>query len=310
MKVLVTGAAGFVGQFLIARLVRDGHTVVGTHLPGTAPPTHHGVSWLPLDLTDGSTIPPALASGPDAVVHLAALASNAEARRDPGRAWDVNASGTARLAEALGATRLAGADPLLLFVSTSEVYGAVPIGHALSESDPVNPSSPYAASKAAAEIAVQEVARRTGLRVIIARPFTHTGPGQPDIFVIPGFARRIRAVLGQREPRVMTGNLEPLRDFLDVRDVCEAYVALIEGGTPGTIYNVASGTGRSLASIFTTLADLLGVPAVPLPDPSLQRRADLPYLVGDATRLRQATGWMPRISFDQTLTDVVHAQAD
>lgn len=310
MKLLVTGAAGFVGQVLCARLVRAGHEVTGTCLPGDTPPASPGVNWTELDVTRGDSFAPLLGTKPEAVIHLAALASNADARRDPGKAWDVNASGTARLAEALGQARIAGADPLLLLVSTSEVYGAVPVGHALTEDDPVRPTSPYAASKAAAEIAVQEVGRRTGLRWIIARPFTHTGPGQPDKFVIPGFARRIRAVRGQREPRVMTGNLEPVRDFLDVRDVCEAYLALIERGTPGSSYNVASGTGRSLATIFTTLADLLGVPAIAVPDPSLQRSADLPYLVGDASRLRQATGWMPRIPFDQTLQDVVNAQAD
>jgi GDP-4-dehydro-6-deoxy-D-mannose reductase len=310
VKLLVTGAAGFVGQVLVARLTRAGHVVTGTHLPGDTPPALPGSRWVELDVTRSDTLGPALASRPEAVIHLAALASNADARRDPGKAWDVNASGTARLAEGLGQMKLDGADPLLLLVSTSEVYGAVPIGQALTEDDPVLPTSPYAASKAAAEIAVQEVGRRTGLRWIIARPFTHTGPGQPDKFVIPGFARRIRAVQGQREPRVLTGNLEPVRDFLDVRDVCEAYLGLLERGTPGTIYNVASGTGRSLATIFTTLADLLSVPAIAVPDPTLQRRADLPYLVGDASRLRQATGWMPRISFDQTLQDVVNAQAD
>lgn len=310
MKVLVTGAAGFVGRVLIARLVQTGHAVTGTHLPGDPPPASPGVSWVPLDVTRGETIAPALTSKPDAVVHLAALASNPEARRDPGRAWDVNAAGTARLAEALGQARLDGADPLLLFVSTSEVYGPVPAGHALSERDGVNPGSPYAASKAGAEIAVLEVARRTGLRAIIARPFTHTGPGQPDSFVIPGFARRIRAVRGQSHPRVPTGNLEPVRDFLDVRDVVEAYIALLERGNPGSTYNVASGTGQSLHSIFLRLARILGVPAEPEPDPALQRRSDLPYLVGDATQLRQRTGWLPRIAFDQTLQDVVNAQAD
>lgn len=310
MKILVTGAAGFVGRVLIARLVEAGHGVIGTHLPGDSPPAQPGVSWIQLDVTRNESVRSALELRPDAVAHLAALASSAEARKDPGKAWEINAAGTARLAEALGDWRLTGGDPLLLLVSTSEVYGAVPVGHALSERDPVVPGSPYAASKAGAEVAVQEVARRTGLRVIIARPFTHTGPTQPDNFVVPGFARRIRAAKNQTAPRVSTGNLEPVRDFLDVRDVAEAYLALLERGRPGAIYNVASGAGQPLRAIFTRIAELLGSSATPEPDPALLRRTDLPYLVGDATLLRQETGWTPRIPFDQTLQDVVNAQAD
>jgi GDP-4-dehydro-6-deoxy-D-mannose reductase len=101
-----------------------------------------------------------------------------------------------------------------------------------------------------------------------------------------------------------------VRDFLDVRDVADAYVALLEKGEPGAIYNVASGTGRPLREVFARLAAIVGVAAVPQPDPALQRRADLPWLVGDASRLRAATGWQPAVSFDQTLQDVVNAQAD
>jgi nucleoside-diphosphate-sugar epimerase len=310
MKVLVTGAAGFVGQVLVDRLVRAGFEVIGTHLPGDPPPAREQVRWIELDITRVESVITAAAVRPDAVVHLAALASNAAARRDPGRAWEINAAGTARLAEALGEQRLQGADPLFLQVSTSEVYGAVPAGHTLTERDAVAPTSPYAASKAGAELATQEVGRRTGLRWIIARPFTHTGPSQADIYVIPGWARQMRAAAGQAHPRVKTGNLDPVRDFLDVRDVAEAYLALLETGVPGAIYNVASGTGRPLREVFARLAEIAGVAVHPEPDPTLQRRADLPWLVGDASRLRAATGWQPRIAFDQTLQDVVNAQAD
>jgi len=248
---------------------------------------------------------------PDAVIHLAAVASGAEARRDPGLAWEVNAAGTARLADALGAQRrLEEGDPLLLLVSTAEVYGVVTPPRPRTEADPVAPISPYAASKAGAEVAAQETARRTGLRVIIARPFPHTGPGQTDRYVVAAFARRLRAARRIGAPVVKTGNLAPVRDILDVRDVAEAYLALLARGRPGEVYNVASGTGRSLLEVFTRLAELIGVRAIPEPDPILTRTADLPHLVGDSTRLRHDTGWAPRLTFDQTLQDVVDAQTD
>ena len=314
MKILVTGAAGFVGSTLLPRLIAAGHEVIGARLPGDMPaggaPTGP-VRWITLDLRDSASVASALETRPDALIHLAAVASGAEARRDPGLAWEVNAAGTARLADGFGRVREEGrGDPLLLLVSTAEVYGAAPVPRLRQESDPVVPVSPYAASKAAAELAVLEASRRTGLRVIVARPFPHTGPGQTDRYAVPAFARRLADARRKKETRVRTGNLEPVRDFLDVRDVVEAYLALVEKGQPGQIYNVASGEGRSLREIFARLAAIVGVDATPEVDPSLARSADLLHLVGDPTRLNRATGWTPRIPFDQTLQDLVHAQTD
>ncbi len=317
MKILVTGAGGFVGRWLLPALVADGHEILGTRLPGEAPPDflapaeRQRVRWLPLDLRESESVRGALDELPDAVVHLAALASGAEARRDPGLAWDVNAGGTARLADALGALRSEGrADPLLLLISTAEVYGAVVGTRARLETDPLAPVSPYAASKVGAEVAALETARRTGLRVVIARAFPHTGPHQTDRYVVPAFARRLKAARRIGAPVVKTGNLEPVRDFLDVRDVVRAYAALLTRGRVGEVYNIASGEGRSLAAIFARLAELIGVRAMPEVDPQLSRTADLPHLVGDAGRLQAATGWRPLIPFDQTLQDVVNAQTD
>jgi GDP-4-dehydro-6-deoxy-D-mannose reductase len=317
MKVLVTGAGGFVGRWLVPGLVAEGYEVLATRLPGEAPPEflsedeRRQVRWLPLDLRDTESVRAAVHEVPDAVVHLAAVASGAEARRDPGFAWEVNAAGTARLADALGARRAAGLDdPLLLLVSTAEVYGAIHPPRPRLETDPVAPLSPYAASKVGAEVAALETARRTGLRVIIARAFPHTGPGQSNRYVVPAFARRLAAARRLGAPNVKTGNLEPIRDFLDVRDVVQAYLALLARGEPGEIYNIAGGIGVSLREVFDRLARLIGVGAIPEVDETLTRTADLPHLVGDATRLRVRTGWVPRISFDQTLQDVVNAQTD
>jgi GDP-4-dehydro-6-deoxy-D-mannose reductase len=313
VKVLVTGADGFVGRWLVRAFLSAGHAVTATTGPGATPPRISGAGdlrWVPLDVTDAAAVASVASVAVDAVVHLAALSSGSDALREPARAWEVNAVGTARLLAELGRRRAAGeSDPVVLAVSTAEVYGVGP-ARPLVEEDPVAPRSPYAASKAAAELAATETAARTGLRVVVARPFPHTGPGQDTRFVAPAFAERLLLARRLRTRVVKVGNLEATRDILDVRDVAAAYVALVERGTPGETYNVATGTGITLAALFARLAAVVGVDAIPEPDPALVRPADLPFLVGDPGKLQAATGWRPRHDLDQTLRDLVDAQAD
>ncbi len=312
MKVLVTGADGFVGRHLVRRLTRDGHRVIAACRPG-GPPVEWGgatVDAVPLEMTDDRSVRAALESGPDAVVHLAAVASNREAYADPGQAWTVNAAGTARLAEALGRRMQGGhGEARLLLVSSGEVYGPGP-GVPRRESDPIMPASPYAASKAGAEIAALEVGRRTGVPVIVARPFTHTGPGQETRFVLPAFVARMREAKASGARTVQSGNMAPTRDLLDVRDVADAYLRLLERGQAGEIYNVARGEGYTVRELFDRLADLVEVEVEPEPDPSLARATDIPHLVGDSTKLRRATGWAPARTLEQTLRGLVDAEAD
>lgn len=308
MNVLVTGADGFAGRYLVRELLDRGHQVRAAVRPdgaGAALPAEVGV--VPLELTDGASVDAALAEPCDAIAHLAALASSAEARRDPAAAWMVNAAGTARVAEAAARLRDTGAaDPRLLVISSGEVYGEA--SHPLTESDETRPQSPYAASKVGAEVAALEVGRRTGLGVIIARPFTHTGPGQRSVFFVPAMLGRLREAKtgGQRSVRV--GNLAPVRDLTDVRDVVRAYALLLEQGEAGATYNVSRGEGVALADVFGRMAAAVGADVTPEPDPALMRRADLPYLVGDSTKLRRATGWSPAIDLDQTLADMLDAE--
>jgi GDP-4-dehydro-6-deoxy-D-mannose reductase len=312
VKLLVTGADGFVGRHLVRRLARDGHRIGAGCRPAGTPVDWEGadVTVVPLELTDDRSVRIAVEFGPDAVVHLAAVASNSEAFGDPGLAWTVNAAGTARLAEALARQReQGGGEGRLLLISSGEVYGPGPAA-ARRETDPLAPPTPYAASKAAAEIAGLEVWRRTGLPVIVVRPFTHTGPGQDLRFVLPSFVARLREAQRTGARRVPTGNLEPVRDLLDVRDVVEAYVLLLRAGQPGETYNVARGEGTSVGALFRMLAELVGVAAEPEPDAALARRSDIPHLVGDSTKLRRATGWAPARTLQQTLRGLVDAEAD
>jgi GDP-4-dehydro-6-deoxy-D-mannose reductase len=333
MKVLVTGADGFVGRWLIRRLLNDGREVYAGVRPVAAPASggggggsgganagggaqdleaaeHAAVRWLPLELTDQESVRRAVDLPYDAVVHLAAVASGLEAARDPGYAWAVNAAGTARIAQVLAQAKGEGrADPLVLVVSTSEVYGCGE-HRPRRETDPLAPCSPYAATKAGAELAALEAWRRAGLRVVVARPFAHTGPGQDARFVIPALAQRLKFAKRIGAPVVKVGNLEPVREFLDVRDVVDAYARLLVRGQPGEIYNVAAGQGIGLEQLFFRLAELAGVRAIPEVDPELMRRADIAHLVGDGSKLSAATGWAPRHSLDETLRDVLDAQAN
>jgi GDP-4-dehydro-6-deoxy-D-mannose reductase len=261
-----------------------------------------------LELRDPASVAACASPGFHATVHLAAVASGLDARRDPGAAWEVNAAGTARLCEALAAAGAAG--PICLLVSTAEVYGIRAGTDLRRETDPPVPVSPYAASKLGAEIAGLEVGRRTGLRVVIARPFPHTGAGQNPELVVPAFARRLRKARATGRETIVTGNLEVVRDFLHVDDVIEAYVALLRDGAAGEVYNIASGTPVRLGDLLARLAALVGVTVRPVTDPALLRTADVPHLVGDGGKLRARTGWAPRRSLDEALAEVVGAQAD
>lgn len=311
-RLLITGADGFVGRWLTREALGQGWHVVAAVGPGGAPPSawlasaeQAQVTTVEADLTVPADLARVARESVDAVIHLAGVASGAAALRDPAHAMAVNVSASTGLFEALVT---AGQRPRFLFVSTGEVYGGgydTPI----AESAPVRPVSPYGESKAAAEVALLAMGQFHHLDIIVARAFPHSGPGQDTRFVLPAFAARIREAAATGRPDVSVGNLDVIRDFLDVRDVARAYLLLVARGEAGTAYNVASGTGRHLAHCFARLAELLGVPAVAVPDASLVRSADIPVLIGDPSRLHAATGWTPAISFDQTLQDLVNAQA-
>lgn len=317
MRVLVTGADGFVGTWLVRDLRTAGHGVVAAVRPGRplwaegAPaPWDAEVRTVPLELLDGPSVRGIVGIGFDAVMHLAAVASGGDAARNPEEAWEINAVGTARLAEELSrAPRGDGTEPTLVLASTAEVYGAGE-GRPRREDDPTAPCSPYAASKLGAEDAALEVHRRTGLRVVIARAFAHTGKGQDGRFVVPAFAKRLWAAKREGRREIPVGNLSPVREYLHVCDVVSAYKDLLQFGVPGQVYNVAGGEPISMESLFHRLAGIVGLDAVPVPDPDLVRPADIEHLVGDATKLRALTGWKPTYTLDETLREVADAQAD
>ena len=284
--VLVTGAPGFVGRHLWAALEQAG--------------------LVPVAFDDDIRERPAIAARvaevePDGVVHLAALASVAASWGAEHDVWETNATGTHNLVSAI---REHAPNARLLAISSAEVYGVVPEAEQpIAESHACAPRSPYAISKLAAEVPVLH----SGLNAVVARPFPHLGPGQDERFAIASFAAQIaRIAAGSDDSVLRVGNLEARRDFTDVRCVCEAYVALLYASVTG-IVNIASGTALRVGDVLDRLLAIAAVPITTAVDEARLRPADVPLLCGDATRLREATGWRPRRSIDETLSDTLDA---
>ena len=295
-RILVTGAFGFVGRHLVPRL-RAAFPEAALTLCG-----EEGVG---LDIADRAAVFDLVkAVRPEAVVHLAAISAIGEARRDPERAWRVNVLGTLALGEAL---REVVPEGVMVFASSAEVYGATfKAGVALDEGAVLAPMNTYAATKAAADLALGAMAG-DGLRVVRVRPFNHTGAGQGEGFVVPAFAAQI-ARAGVRGGRIAVGNLEAARDFLDVADVCAAYVACIERDgdwAPGAVFNLASGEARRIGDVLADLVRIAGVDVEVVSDPARMRASEIPVARGDAGRARAVLGWAPRVTWAVTLGDVL-----
>jgi GDP-4-dehydro-6-deoxy-D-mannose reductase len=300
VRVLVTGARGFVGRHLTAALRARGHDVVeadrGAHEDA-----------LQVDVTDSLEVRGAFElARPDAVAHLAAQASVPASLADPAGTLAVNVRGTLHVLEAARALADDGVRARVLVVSTGDVYGVQPRErYPLRESAPPLPRNPYAASKAAAEALAQAYARSFGVDAVITRAFNHIGPGQDDRFAVAAFAAQIARVAAGEDRVVSVGNLEASRDFLDVRDVCDAYALLLEGGgESGEIYNVCSGTATTMREMLRRLIEIAHAAVEVREDPERMRPADVPISVGDASKLREATGWAPRIPLAAALRAV------
>lgn len=292
-SILVTGANGFVGRHLTARLARD--------LPAAT--VHTGF----FDVCEAEAVQMAVqAARPDVVVHLAAISAIPAAQGAPDLAWRVNLGGTLTLAR----TVLRQAPKAsFLFVSSADTYGAsFRPGEPLDETALLAPMNTYAATKAAADLALGAMVHE-GLRAIRLRPFNHTGSGQSDAFVLPAFARQIALVAaGRQEPVLRVGPLDTHRDFLDVRDVCAAYVACAAHSgaiEPGTILNISSGVPRRIGDILGAMMQVAGVTAHIENDVARSRRADIPRASGNAGRVRALLGWEPHIPWHVTLADVI-----
>jgi GDP-4-dehydro-6-deoxy-D-mannose reductase len=307
MHVLITGAAGFAGRYVLETFLAQTNwrlTALARSTPSDVP-VHARVHSHTLDLLNAARVREVIEEvKPDAIVHLAAQSHVPTAWEHPWATFEANVHGQLNLFSAVIAS---GIKPRILVVSSNEVYGAPEPGDLpLRENNPMRPGNPYAVSKVAQDMMALQYFRSHQLDVMVARPFNHIGPRQSNRFVVPSFAARIAEIeLGRLAPELLLGNMTAARDFTDVRDVARAYRLLIDKGVAGEIYNVCSGVARSIQSVLDQLLTFTPVKITQTSDPSQFRRADTPSSYGDRNRLTQATGWQPEIPFDQTLRDVL-----
>ena len=290
-KLLITGHRGFVGRW-VQRQVANGEAGDRRWTLATLPDG--------LDIRDASIASAIGGIKPDAMLHLAALSSVAESFRDPDRYFDVNFMGTLNLLRCLRDTEFGGR---LIYVSTGDAYGAVPESALpVNEEQPLRPRNPYAVSKIAAEALCYPWGQTEHLDVVIARPFNHVGPGQDVRFAIAAFARQVSEVASrQTEAQIVTGNLDVTRDFTDVRDVVDAYFALIERGVRGEIYNIGSGREMCVRDVLEALLGMAGVTATITVDPTRVRADEQRRMVADVKKIERDTGWRARIPLETAL---------
>ena len=307
-RILITGASGFVGAWL-QRELNERRLGQGSDLVVLTAGQGDASDWK-TDITDRDQVTTLIRDcRPTAIIHLAAIAAPADARKMPQRAWDVNFQGTMNLAYA---TMELAPEARFIFVGSSEAYGASFIDTAnapVKESAALKPMNVYGATKAAADVLIGQLAY-DGLKSIRFRPFNHTGPGQTDAYVVSAFAKQLAEIcVGAKPPRISVGNLSAFRDFLDVRDVVRAYAdaALIEGASDnlGGVFNLSSGRSVQIQSILDMLIEISGLNVKVEIDPQRLRGPEIAVAAGDNGAALKTFGWKPEIELSRTLGDVL-----
>lgn len=295
MKILVTGAGGFVGGHLTKLLMEHGHYVcsLGQGSPHNMPKDMH----MEVDILDKDKVIDAMVQfNPEVVFHLAALSNVPYCWREPEKAVAVNVCGMIHVLEAFARVREGGR---FVSIGSSDAYGiAANTGRPLTEEDICLPQNPYAVSKLCAEQLSMQLGKKLGIKVIHTRSFNHYGPGQALGFVVSDFACQVAQIeIGKKTPVISVGDLSVARDFTYVKDVIAAYASLIENDAPSGIYNICSGKAITIQQVLDNLLALSKVHVEVSKDPARDRPAEVPFFVGNNCKIRKAVGWQPEVSF-------------
>ncbi len=299
-RILVSGSEGFVGKVLCRRLRESGHDVFGC---GRNMPSADAKRFQ-CDITEQSQIETIFDAVGDIthILHLAAMTFLPEAAESPVQVMRVNFEGTMNLAHTM---QRHVPEARFVFVGSCQAYGP-PQALPMTEAHPLHPDAPYGISKAAGDLYCEYLHKSLGLDVVRMRPFNHSGPGHGAQFSLPNFARQIaRIEAGLQEPVIHVGNLNSRRDFMHVDDVCRAYELALDNAVPGEAYNVCSGQSENMQNALQALVAKAAVAVEVREDSARFREVDIPEIRGDSTKLHEATGWEPAISFDSLLDDLL-----
>lgn len=300
MRALVTGAAGFVGRYLVQHLADLGDQVLATdHSISVTIPARTGVRWQQLDVSDASACSDIISQfEPEIIYHLAGIAFVPEAENNFDRALVINVGGTNNLIRAVHLLQLGST---VVLISSAEVYGRIkPEDLPLQENTRLNPANNYSLSKSMAEMVAARYGQFGYVRTVVMRPFNHVGPGQDSRFVVSSFANQLAKIrAGKSPPIIRVGNLEAKRDFSDVEDIVRAYRLAAQQGQ-GT-YNLCSGQPVSIQWILNTLIEISGLTVEIEQDPARMRPSEVPVLYGSFEKAKRELGWQPNISLTETL---------
>lgn len=308
MRALITGIAGFAGNYLSSLLLEQGLELYGLSLGPEFRP------FLPLDpnqiryfcgdVQDQCSVEKVLQKvRPEIIFHLAGRTSPSQSLREPLETFGVNFQGTLALLEAV---RLLKLPARLLIVSSSHVYGTRSAPTPVAEDVALVPETPYAASKSAAELAAHQYHHAYGIHVFCVRAFNYTGPGQAPGFVCPDLARKIIEIeAGKRPPTLEVSHSNAWLDLSDVRDIARGYIAALERGTPGEVYNLCSGKGITVGRVAETLAACALERIEIIPRPSHASVARWRGIIGDPALANRELGWHTTFAIEDTLKELL-----
>ncbi len=303
-KVFITGINGFVGKHLVEQYPDD--KIYGLVKSGTQDLESKKIKTFKGDILDGDGIRDIISqTKPDIIFHLAALTSPAQSLKSPVETINNNIRGQLNILEAVRTLDLI--DTKVLVVSSAEIYGNVEEKYLpISEDVPFSPNTPYAVSKITQDFLGYQYFKSYGIKTIRVRPFNHIGPGQAPVFVVSAFAKQIAMIeKGQQEKIMKVGNLEPKKDFTDVRDVVRAYKLLMEKGEFGEVYNIGSGKSYKISEILELLLSFSKEKIDVQRDESLVRKVEVPEIRCDFSKIKNATGWTPLIPIEKSLKDTL-----